>query len=84
MPRKKSQSLPLPVGGSLQLILAQLAFRILRWMFSWLLGRLRPITRVLWPVLRGCLVVIALIAGIIVIQQVLAHRARVPAISDSE
>lgn len=58
-------------------------------MFSWLMGRLRPITRtitgILWPVLRGCLVVIALIAGIIVIQQVLARRARLSTpLSDSE
>ncbi len=85
MPKKKSQSLP--VQGSVQLFIANLIFQILRWVLGWLFGRLRPIAqgivKILWPVLRGCLVVAGLIVGILVLQQLLARRTRLPA-PDSE
>lgn len=78
MPKKNSQSLP--VQGSVELFILNLVFRILRWIFNWLFNGVKPIIRsllkILWPILRGCLIIIGLVAAIIVLQQLLARRTR--------
>jgi hypothetical protein len=74
----KKQSLP--IRGSVQLLLIELGFKVLRLIFGWLLKLAGPILRsFVWPIVRGLLVIVTLIAGIIVIQQVIVRRNRLNA-----
>jgi hypothetical protein len=76
MPKKQS----LPIRGSVQLLLIELGFKVLRLIFGWLLKLAGPILRsFIWPIVRGLLVIVTLIAGIIVIQQVITRNNRLNA-----
>ena len=62
----------------MEALLFNLILKVLQFIFGWLFKMLRPIIQsifnILWPVIRMLLILAGLVAGILVLRQILARN----------